>query len=110
MSNDFECTSRCYSPIACGGFGYCRNLNFVDTYNLHPARYRPDPAPALIDNTRTNVIVIGRKYKGRNGYINGTFERASGVEKVFVYFPSDKSGVAPKVVQMYLSSLAPIFL
>lgn len=22
-----ECTTRCYSPIACAGFGYCRNRN-----------------------------------------------------------------------------------
>lgn len=27
--NDFECLSgRCYSPMACGGFGYCRERNF----------------------------------------------------------------------------------
>jgi hypothetical protein len=30
--NDFPCLSgRCYSPIACGGFGYCREHNFVRT-------------------------------------------------------------------------------
>lgn len=29
--NDFKCLKyRCFSPGACGGFGYCRELNFVE--------------------------------------------------------------------------------
>lgn len=29
--NNFKCLkSRCYSPTACGGFGYCRERNFDD--------------------------------------------------------------------------------
>jgi hypothetical protein len=30
---------RCYSPVACGGFGYCREMNFTEGRHLQ----RDDP-------------------------------------------------------------------
>lgn len=38
--NDFKCIkNRCYSPMACGGFGYCRDRN-QDGYPMNEANIK----------------------------------------------------------------------
>ena len=39
MSERIKCIKdRCYSPVACGGFGYCREMNMTEPLALQAAR------------------------------------------------------------------------
>jgi hypothetical protein len=55
--------SRCYSPVACGGWGYCRELNFnvgaqeIERLRTALTRIREVLRPA--DNAK-NVETVGR--------------------------------------------------
>ncbi|MCC8963723.1 hypothetical protein H8A95_15745 [Bradyrhizobium sp. Pear76] len=55
MANDFRCLSRCRSPLACAGFGYCRERNQdgcpMDDANIERRRQ---------ENARDELLRAGR--------------------------------------------------
>lgn len=89
----------------------------MTSYTLPPARYRQDPVAAPMDETKTRVLVVRGRHKGRAGYIKGMFARALGVLQVFVFFPPDRFAPgyvpgkeAPEVHKLPVSSIQQVFL
>lgn len=56
-----DCLSRCLSPVACGGFGYCREKNLPhQTDGTSWLRYaRHDDVPAITEAGWTICADIG---------------------------------------------------
>ena len=51
--------SRCYSPVACGGFGYCRERNW--DYNGRPVD--PEPFKAAWQKQDDDGMPAGYSYE-----------------------------------------------
>lgn len=83
--------------------GFSADIGTV-SYTLPRARTRSD-APPPINPERTYVVVTTGHHKGRGGYIKGTFARAQGVSKVFVFFAAPFPGDAPEVHKIFMSAL-----
>lgn len=59
--NKFECINECcWSPIACGGFGYCREIHFTEEYSS-----RKDLAGSIAD---CYEAIRKRKAEGGEGW------------------------------------------
>ena len=58
--------SRCFSPVACGGFGYCRELNFSD-----------ETGPGVVFHTFNNFASISV-----DGVPQGYLEHRNGETRV----------------------------
>lgn len=69
-----RCVNRCFSPVACGGFGYCRDLNTDEIQLRNRLSHMHGLYVGQLDEEESRIF----RMAVANGFAYSTYDGAGG--------------------------------